>query len=64
MMPAPSHARPDAGATKRSYVRGMFTAIAPRYAMLNHVLSLNIDRRWRPRALEPLLWPRSPCNRL
>jgi demethylmenaquinone methyltransferase/2-methoxy-6-polyprenyl-1,4-benzoquinol methylase len=28
-------------------VRGMFSAIAPRYDMLNHLLSLNIDRSWR-----------------
>src|SRR5437879_461197 len=27
-------------------VREMFTAIAPRYDLLNHVLSFNIDRLW------------------
>jgi len=27
-----------------AYVRGMFTAIAPRYDFLNHLLSLNVDR--------------------
>src|SRR6202142_3388877 len=27
-------------------VREMFTSIAPRYDLLNHVLSLNIDRLW------------------
>ena len=27
-------------------VREMFTAIAPRYDLLNHVLSFNIDRKW------------------
>lgn len=27
-------------------VREMFTSIAPRYDLLNHVLSLNIDRMW------------------
>ena len=36
------------GAEKRSYVRGMFAAIAPSYDLLNHVLSLNADRGWRP----------------
>src|ERR1041385_9409756 len=27
-------------------VRDMFTSIAPRYDLLNHVLSFNIDRLW------------------
>jgi len=31
-------------------VREMFTSIAPRYDLLNHVLSLNIDRLWWRRA--------------
>lgn len=31
-------------------VREMFTAIAPRYDLLNHVLSLNVDRIWWRRA--------------
>jgi demethylmenaquinone methyltransferase/2-methoxy-6-polyprenyl-1,4-benzoquinol methylase len=32
-------------------VRQMFGEIAPRYDLLNHVLSLNIDRYWRWRAV-------------
>ncbi len=32
----------------------MFDAIAPRYDLLNHVLSLGIDRRWRRRAIRAL----------
>jgi demethylmenaquinone methyltransferase/2-methoxy-6-polyprenyl-1,4-benzoquinol methylase len=35
-------------------IRGMFGAIAPRYDLLNHLLSLSIDRRWRRRSLEIL----------
>src|SRR5271154_7126477 len=31
-------------------VREMFTSIAPRYDLLNHVLSFNIDRVWWKRA--------------
>ena len=62
MTPAPVNARPDAGSAKRSYVRGMFTAIAPRYDLLNHVLSLNIDRRWRRRAVRQLRWERAPAG--
>jgi len=31
-------------------VRDMFTSIAPRYDLLNHVLSLNVDRLWWNRA--------------
>ncbi len=47
---------PPRGDAKRSYVRNMFTAIAPRYDLLNHVLSLNIDRWWRRQAVSALAW--------
>jgi demethylmenaquinone methyltransferase/2-methoxy-6-polyprenyl-1,4-benzoquinol methylase len=32
----------------------MFDAIAPRYDLLNHVLSAGIDKRWRARAIQSL----------
>jgi demethylmenaquinone methyltransferase/2-methoxy-6-polyprenyl-1,4-benzoquinol methylase len=35
----------DLGSAARA-VREMFTSIAPRYDLLNHVLSFNIDRMW------------------
>ncbi|MFO0084632.1 MAG: bifunctional demethylmenaquinone methyltransferase/2-methoxy-6-polyprenyl-1,4-benzoquinol methylase UbiE [Pirellula sp.] len=35
-------------------VRDMFAQIAPRYDLLNHVLSLNIDKRWRSKTLKLL----------
>jgi demethylmenaquinone methyltransferase/2-methoxy-6-polyprenyl-1,4-benzoquinol methylase len=40
-------------------VQAMFGHIAPRYDFLNHLLSLNIDRRWRRRAAD-LARPKGP----
>jgi demethylmenaquinone methyltransferase/2-methoxy-6-polyprenyl-1,4-benzoquinol methylase len=51
------------GAEKRAYVRGIFTEIAPRYDLLNHLLSLNVDRRWRRAAVKLLGWERAPAGR-
>lgn len=34
------------------WVRGMFDDVAPRYDLLNHVLSGNIDRYWRWRTVQ------------
>src|SRR5690349_22553604 len=53
--------RPEGAATEAdasSKVREMFTQIAPRYDLLNHLLSLQLDRLWRTRAarrLQPVL---------
>ncbi|HKV23042.1 MAG TPA: bifunctional demethylmenaquinone methyltransferase/2-methoxy-6-polyprenyl-1,4-benzoquinol methylase UbiE [Candidatus Acidoferrum sp.] len=52
----PEGARSEADASHK--VREMFTEIAPRYDLLNHLLSLQIDRSWRARAarlLRPIL---------
>lgn len=42
---------PDMAATlldkREERIRRMFGEIAPRYDLLNHLLSLNIDKRWR-----------------
>ena len=48
------------GRDKRRYVRAMFSDIAPRYDFLNHLLSFNIDRGWRRRAIRSLGWQRDP----
>ena len=48
------------GRDKRAYVRRIFSEIAPRYDLLNHLLSLNIDKGWRRKAIAALGWERSP----
>jgi demethylmenaquinone methyltransferase/2-methoxy-6-polyprenyl-1,4-benzoquinol methylase len=55
----PSSALP-APDEKATHVRRMFASIAPHYDLLNHLLSLNIDRRWRRRAVDLLGWERWP----
>jgi demethylmenaquinone methyltransferase / 2-methoxy-6-polyprenyl-1,4-benzoquinol methylase len=53
--------RPEGASTEAeasTKVREMFTEIAPRYDLLNHLLSLQLDRVWRARAakrLHPIL---------
>lgn len=44
----PEGATTEAQASKK--VREMFTQIAPRYDLLNHLLSFELDRLWRARA--------------
>ena len=51
------------GAEKRAYVKRIFSEIAPRYDLLNHVLSLNIDRRWRRKAIARLGVERDQAGR-
>lgn len=56
----PSEAAPKEGSERARQVRRIFSEIAPRYDLLNHVLSLNIDRRWRRAAVSRLDWERAP----
>lgn len=60
MATSESPAAPSRGEGRDRQVRRIFSEIAPRYDLLNHVLSLNIDRRWRRRAVDELDWERSP----
>ena len=50
------------GDPKRAYVRRIFGAIAPRYDLLNHLLSANLDRRWRRCAVNALGWEGNPSG--
>jgi demethylmenaquinone methyltransferase/2-methoxy-6-polyprenyl-1,4-benzoquinol methylase len=45
---------PSAPDKTPSRIAGMFDAIAPRYDLLNHLLSAGLDRRWRERAVDTL----------
>jgi demethylmenaquinone methyltransferase / 2-methoxy-6-polyprenyl-1,4-benzoquinol methylase len=47
-------AKPDPKIKKGRDVRMMFSSIAPRYDLLNHLLSLNIDKYWRRKAIAAL----------
>lgn len=53
---------PEIGAPEEraQAVRDMFSALAPRYDLLNHLLSLNADRSWRRRAVDHLGWEARP----
>lgn len=55
-------AAPREGADRERQVRQIFSEIAPRYDLLNHVLSLNIDRSWRRKAVDRLEWTGAPAG--
>lgn len=59
-MQTPSDAAPREGVERERQVQQIFSEIAPRYDLLNHVLSMNIDRSWRRRAVDLLQWESVP----
>jgi demethylmenaquinone methyltransferase/2-methoxy-6-polyprenyl-1,4-benzoquinol methylase len=56
-------AKPSHGAEREDQVRTLFSEIAPRYDLLNHVLSMNIDQSWRRRAICMLRWQERETGR-
>ena len=44
----------EGGAEKAEFVRDAFSRIAPRYDFLNHLLSFNVDKGWRKKAIAEL----------
>ena len=40
---------------KKEYIQEMFDGIAPSYDSLNHVLSMNVDKLWRRRAIREVV---------
>lgn len=56
-------AQPSEGPERAHQVRHIFSEIAPRYDLLNHVLSLNVDRGWRRKAIDRLKWEVTPGGR-
>jgi demethylmenaquinone methyltransferase/2-methoxy-6-polyprenyl-1,4-benzoquinol methylase len=55
-MPRPRKSLPT-GAEKVRAVRSMFDAIAPRYDLVNRVMTFGMDRGWRRRAVDALRLP-------
>jgi len=57
-MQSTSDAAPRAGVEREEQVQRIFSEIAPRYDLLNRVLSFNIDRSWRRKTIDRLGWER------
>jgi demethylmenaquinone methyltransferase/2-methoxy-6-polyprenyl-1,4-benzoquinol methylase len=59
-MHSTSEAAPKSGADREKQVQQIFSEIAPRYDLLNHILSMNIDRSWRRKSVDLLEWSDAP----
>ena len=44
----------DARAAKAAYVRSMFARIVPRYDLINRLMTMGLDRRWRRLTVEAI----------
>jgi len=62
-MATTSEAKPREGEDREAQVQTLFSEIAPRYDLLNHVLSMNVDRAWRRKAVDRLKWTDRPTGR-
>lgn len=47
---------------KKDGIRKLFNKIAPDYDRLNHILSLNIDKGWRKKAVKQIVDTAAPLN--
>ena len=59
-MSAPAEAAPVQGDARAAQVRTIFNEIAPRYDLLNRLMSGGVDRAWRRRAVDALEAQRDP----
>jgi len=59
-MATSDESRPSRGRDREKQVRTLFSEIAPSYDLLNHLLSLNVDKGWRRRAVDRLGWETAP----
>jgi demethylmenaquinone methyltransferase/2-methoxy-6-polyprenyl-1,4-benzoquinol methylase len=56
--PSPGSTELPTGDAKTAQVRAMFDAIAPRYDMVNRIITFGLDKRWRSRTFDALGLPR------
>ena len=47
----------ESGTLSPDGVRSMFDRIAPVYDVMNHVMTVGLDRRWRKLAVTEVVWP-------